>query len=185
MRRLASTGPSPVRRGGGGGNRTHVQGFADLCLGHSATPPEPGRLPVGSPNIVPGRGGSAQDGRCVHRRRRHPRDRVAQRCLGDVKNQPAATLRDRPGARAEPRPVPGESAPQARRPQAHRRTRSLRRRHHQLLHRHARQGGDHRIRGRRLNPFVNAAGPQGTAMLDSTHRRLGPLPEGRPHRLTP
>ena len=26
--------------GGGGGNRTRVQGFADLCLNHSATPPE-------------------------------------------------------------------------------------------------------------------------------------------------
>ena len=25
---------------GGGGNRTRVEGFADLCLGHSATPPE-------------------------------------------------------------------------------------------------------------------------------------------------
>src|SRR3954469_15273498 len=25
---------------GGGGNRTRVKGFADLCLGHSATPPE-------------------------------------------------------------------------------------------------------------------------------------------------
>src|SRR3984893_18009835 len=31
---------------GGGGNRTRVQGFADLCLCHSATPPEASRLPA-------------------------------------------------------------------------------------------------------------------------------------------
>ena len=30
---------APGQSGGGGGNRTRVQGFADLCLSHSATPP--------------------------------------------------------------------------------------------------------------------------------------------------
>src|SRR3954447_14549048 len=31
----------PETLGGGGGNRTRVKGFADLCLCHSATPPGP------------------------------------------------------------------------------------------------------------------------------------------------
>src|SRR5579875_1095390 len=33
-----------VTRGGGGGNRTRVQGFAGPCLSHSATPPEFAKL---------------------------------------------------------------------------------------------------------------------------------------------
>ena len=43
--------------GGGGGNRTHVQGFADPCLSHSATPPGPARLPGHTPRstLYPGR----------------------------------------------------------------------------------------------------------------------------------
>ena len=32
----------PGETGGGGGNRTRVEGFANLCLCHSATPPDPG-----------------------------------------------------------------------------------------------------------------------------------------------
>ena len=48
---FSRTGGSPPGRGhtdadlgGGGGNRTHVRGFAGPCLNHSATPPEPPRL---------------------------------------------------------------------------------------------------------------------------------------------
>ena len=40
--------------GGGDGNRTRVQGFADPCLNHSATPPETTRRE--STRLTPGRG---------------------------------------------------------------------------------------------------------------------------------
>src|SRR5581483_6786876 len=43
--------------GGGGGNRTRVQGFADPCLGHSATPPLVLRPVRAAANPTPGPGG--------------------------------------------------------------------------------------------------------------------------------
>lgn len=42
----------PVRVGGGGGNRTPVQGFAGPCLNHSATPPGEGAT-VDDPSLNP------------------------------------------------------------------------------------------------------------------------------------
>ena len=76
--------------GGGGGNRTRVQGFADPCLGHSATPPEPSRLAPRIVGIAPHVGSTSscvarlprcrrRQSRRLHRRRhRRPRKRCAR-----------------------------------------------------------------------------------------------------------